>query len=437
MNKNDSYHVGQGGVSVVGSRLGIVSPPVRRPLTGSSPAALRYWQAEVSETRDFGAPVPGSGVAGCSWWDDTSACAAAVSEGCERYCGSLVPSGLLTASWAELTSAGVSAVDPASLALYSSDQLDDPGFPFSAFTRDLPVRWVEGKTMTAGVATSVPASLVYLSWLTGRSAHEPRTNLPVSAGIAASNSASDAAAAALGEVLERDALATAWITGTPMPRLVVPDWIAELVAGNGSGLDLRIHLVQNPDRLPVVFAVLVDHATGLLGTGCALRNTTTDSALKAVAEAAVSLTSVENLSRVDSPLLARLSGPAGPLKRWRSDRRYRSSYRGDWADVVDIACHLQLLVDPAFQADVLQRLDALGGATTTVADEAPRGIDARTIIGSGAVAVEVTTPDVAAGGRHVVRVVVPGRRSTTPAAFPQLGGLDPRHELCLLPVPHA
>lgn len=354
-------------------------------------------------------------VAGASWADPAAARAAALGEAVERYCGHLVPLLSTVDTWHGLRERGRPAVDPAALALYRPGQRT----PFTGLTRDDTIAWTVG-TAPDAATTWLPASLCYLSPVDqDRPAH-----LPVAAGIAAGPTLEWARAAALAEVVERHALATAWHGGYTLPPLPrrVPGWTGELRA------------VPNRFGAPVVIAVA--RRDGLLGIGCALGTDVSTGAGKAAAEAVQSLRTVQVVA-AGVPAWER---PDGPLATYRADRRYADSYAPDWADTTDIVCHAQLLADPRIVRTVSERL---AGGTAPPAghtwSDAGLDLDAGLATqGFVPLTVDLTTPDVATAGYAVARVVVPGLRSTAPAAFPFLGdGADPLPARpCLIPVPH-
>ena len=429
-------------LSGVVARLWRAEPPVW------APPGLRLWLAQLARTDPFGSPLGSDTTTGCAWWDCGPARAAALGEAVEWYAGSLVPAGLPRATAAELRRRGEAHVAPESLALYAAEQHATPGFPFAPFTDDVPVRWYRGRDLTTGDARWVPASLVALGYGTGPTAAEPVVNLPVSAGIAAAPGPDGrrlAEAAALREVVERDALAAAWAHGLPLVPLELPPHLA---ADLGADADTRwsFHRLPTVVDAPGVLAVVCHRPSGVVGVGAAVRDDPEAAARKAIAEAVVSAAAAVELATEGSPSAARLVA-AGTLRPWRADRAYARSYRPDHRDVVDIACHVQLLLDPVVQAGMEDRLAALAaghppaplGALPTVA---PDGWPARlAAAGLAPVAVDVTPSDLARHGWHVARTVVPGLRSTGPAAFPFLGagpatrpGRGPAH---LGPVPHA
>lgn len=420
-------------------RLGVAAPPRLGRLPSNLPDGLRFHTVELAPTDLFGAPLVGTTTAGCTWWDDDAARHAAIGEAAEWYCGSLVPGDLRHASYDELTAAGEPAVDPQALVLYSSEQYAAPGFPFRPFTRDLPVGWVRA-TDDHSTPCWVPASLVHLGYGSGPTFGVPRVNLPINAGIAAGTDQDGARRAALREVLERDALAVAWHTGIPLPPVAVPDRWRAMLAGPDATLHARLHAVPNPYGAHVLLAVLQNEEQ-LIGVGAAMRPDAIDAALKAFAEAAMSLAVAHDLVAEDSTVLPRLQAPHGALLPWRADRAYRGSYRDDLRDVIDISCHVQYYLDPGSVRALHARLDAAGTPPRDLdaLEPTPDAADLCRAAGLRTLTVDLTTSDVASAGLRVVRVVVPGTRSTAPAALPFLGGLTTPDggPLVLDPVPHA
>ncbi|TDC71022.1 hypothetical protein E1193_29345 [Micromonospora sp. KC606] len=351
-------------------------------------------------------------VSGSSWTCPDAATAAALGEAMERYCGHRTPRPATVDTWHGLTAGGHLAVDPRLLVLYRPDQ----HVPFTGLDRDDRIAWVAG---TDGHRARVwaPASLCSLS----PPATGPAPHLPVAAGIAAGRTWARARAAALAEVVERHALATCWHAGTrfPLLRHAVP------------GFPGTLRAVPNLLSAPVVLAVTEDH-DGLLGVGCALAADATSAAGKAAAEACQSLRTVR--------LVADGALDWQPLRPHRADRRYADSYAPDLSDATDIVCHAQLLADPRVAGAVTRRL-AGGDPVPEHHGWAAAGRDLDAALAAHDLAVltvDLTTADVAALGHTVVRVLVPGLRSTAPAAFPFLGaGVEPLPDRpCLLPVPH-
>ncbi|MFT3854507.1 MAG: YcaO-like family protein [Ilumatobacteraceae bacterium] len=428
--------------SLVDARSGIVARTWPEQLPTFGPPGLRICLAQLSPTDRFAAPLGSDTTAGCAWWDDDAARRAAIGEAVEWYCASLVPADLPLVSAEEI--APTERVNIADLALYRPEQTAAPGFPFRAFTGDVRVRWVTGHHLD-GQPCQVPASLVYLGYGSGPTANETLTNLPVNAGVAAALEPAAALSAALAEVVERDALAEAWTFGQPLVPLTIPDALhAQLAADDQT--TWRFYRLPSSVEVAAVLAVVHRPCDAVFGVGAAVRGDGEAAARKAAAEAMVAASGCIEINRADSRQCARLIDDGGPLSPWRADRRYRDSYRADWRDAVDIACHAQLYVDPEMQHRALDRLDTLAGVRRPEPLLALPALELSTLPdllherGFSPIVCDVTTPDVASLGWHVRRAVVPGLRATGPAAFPYLGetARSRTHDLPLHlePVPH-
>ena len=405
-------------------------------------------QGEVCETAGFGLASGAPATAGCSFATQSDARVPAMGEAIERYCGHLINHRqLVWSTWREFCTAGVEAVDPNALALFRNSQLDRPGFPFSGLGPDDLASWVLGADFD-GAPVWVPSALVWLAaGPQSLGADGRHITLPINAGIAAGARRSDAVAHGLREVVERHALAQAWHDGRTFPRLL--------------GLPIAEHFtaycVPNRWNLPIVLAAYRD--SQLLSFGCAHSYSWPIAATKACTEAALM---ARTTSLIDSGELD-WHRPAGPLAPWRGDRAYLRCYADDYGNVTDVTCHAQLLLDPDMQALVGTRLgsptdgilvaelpDICAGVVRTSPTERNESTNRQDVShhavlsgvlradGLAPVVVDLTTPDVAQCGVHVVRVVVPGLRSTAPGAFPFLGdGFEPLPKMpCLLPVPH-
>ncbi|GIH23616.1 hypothetical protein Aph01nite_19260 [Acrocarpospora phusangensis] len=408
-------------------RTGLVTRLVAR----RSHAVLHTVTAELAATGRFAHTLGNPLAGGASFTDPGRARRRALGEAAERYAGHLVPHARLRhATWHDLTDAGEAAVDPDRLALYSPAQHARPGFPFAGLRRDDSLAWVIGQA-DGGRPVWVPASLVWLApgehtLVRGRPAH-----LPIAAGIAAGPTLEAARRSALAEVLERHALATAWHGGAAFPSMEGPALPVP------AGAALAWHAVPNALGVPVVLCAATTPG-GLLGVGCAamsIEPAKSDGSVGSVASlesaGAARSAAAEALRSLDA--LAEVAGgvpewerPAGPLMPHREDRRYLDSYAPDLSDATDLLCTLQLLADGRVAAAVRDRLGRGTAETPSTA------LDLEVIT------VDLTTPDLAVLGLHVARVVVPGLRSTGPAAYPFLGaGAEPLPgHVERSPVPH-
>ncbi|GAA0957139.1 YcaO-like family protein [Actinocorallia libanotica] len=394
---------------------------------GRSHGVLHTATADLAATDAYALPLGNSVVGGTSWHSPDRAARRALGEAVERYAGHLVDPARLR--WATAEELGEQALDLGALALYRGDQHARRGFPFRGLRPGTELAWVEGRT-SDGRASWVPASLVWLA--PGRHAEE-RTgagratpHLPVAAGIAAGDSPGRARAAALAEVVERHALATAWYSGDRFPEL--PPQPVPLP----HGAELTWRAVPNLLAAPVVACIA--RSGDRITLGCALVPDAADpvaaAGRKAAAEALVSLDALD-------AVIEGMPDWSAVLKPVRADRRYADSYRPDLADATDLVCTLQLLADPRVARSVAARL--AGGAPRGAWRPEPLALGPRLREhGLAPVTVDLTPPGLAASGWSVARVLVPGLRSVGPAAFPYLGdGAEalPR-EPERLPLPH-
>ncbi len=422
---------------LVSNRTGVVRSVHRAPARGE---AVSGWLAELADPSPWGGTAMGNPTtAGGAWQDEGRAVAAALGEAVERYCGSLIPSGLPAGSSRRLHECGAKVLPPDELALHAGWQHQQHGFPFVSLDDDTETAWAEAEDLETGETVLVPASVVYLS-VVADAYGVPVTNYPVGAGIAAGPTPEDAIEAALSEVIERHALATSWAQGAGYAPLPIPPSLS--AAGRlASVASVEAWAVPNLLDVPVVLVAAVDGGRDLIGFGCAQREAVEAAAWKAFSEALLSLDSARALDDPSHPIHELTAAGQTPLKAHRPDRRYRAEYAEDWRDVTDLACHVQLLLDPEVRGAVLDRLSvapaSVGPPSTSSVTPAERLRE----LGFRVLAVEVTTTDVRAAGLHVMRVVVPGLRATAPAAFPFLGGRDLTAdgvgELCRLPVPLA
>uniref|UniRef100_UPI001C3F48A0 YcaO-like family protein n=1 Tax=Herbidospora sakaeratensis TaxID=564415 RepID=UPI001C3F48A0 len=245
----------------------------------------------------------------------------------------------------------------------------------------------------------------------------------------------------LEEVIERDATVIWWANRLPAAPVDVADArLAHLLrpdAGLGPGWgraagDLRYRVVSIPTTfdVAVIGVLLRDPVLGIHTFGVAARPDPAHAVAKAMAEAVTLRIYSLGLLEPDGAIYQAVEdGVLSPdlLKPHRADRAYAASYRSDFRDVVDLACHSQIWLDPAMAGElepITGRADPvrLDDLPTITGDVCRAYLDRAAALGLRAHAVDLTTSDVAATGARVVRVVVPGAYSNPPAAFPFLGG---------------
>jgi ribosomal protein S12 methylthiotransferase accessory factor len=333
--------------------------------------------------------------------DPAAALAAALGEAAERYSATHRPDdALVLASAAEL---GARAVDPSRFALFHRSQYAAAGFRYVPFTHDTRVHWVEGTSLADGRRAYLPAQLVFLRPPDG----EPPIGVATTNGVACGATREEAVFAGLCEVVERDAFMVAWRNRLSLPLL---EWAssAGLTAIDRrffapAGLRHSVVDLTPLSGIPAALGIVRDRgaAGARLGIGAGCAASVEEAWRKALAE-------------------------AFSVHRWVGERAALGPIPSSADDVVTFDDHLLYYARPD-RADQTAFLDASHTRRDVAeipplpgADAAARIRSAVELLGArrvSAYAVDVTAPDVAEAGLHVVRVVAP--------------------ELCALDVAHA
>lgn len=428
---------------LIDSRFGVLTRLDDRSIPAHFPPSFALTHSRISDISQFSAwPADRSG-AGYAFANPHHVRRAAVGEGLERYCGSLVPEGLRSSTYNQLIAAGDDAVDPESLCLYSDSQLCAPGFPAVAFTRDLRVEWTPGTDLSTNTAVWVPAAMVWPSYFGSAtfppSPQRPLTNPIIQAGLAAGPDVPFARWGAICEIIERDAMTLSWYGSQGVHTVTVPRWLSTLAAGPVQALRPRFLSFTTEFGIPVIGTLIFDRSTGYSTLGMGVSPEPIEAAQKALGEALQLQLFVSEYDDPNSAFMRAAESSASPLKPWREDRRYGTSYRADRRDVVDYACHLQLHLDPdvqsAFDSELAERtlgtVDLSELTDVELADTAEHSdrqsallqiMIARLRRAGRVVEVDVTTDDVARHGFRVVRNLVSGTYSNSALGLPFLGG---------------
>jgi ribosomal protein S12 methylthiotransferase accessory factor len=433
---------------LVDARTGIVRRIEPRATPAHFPPAFTLAHAVLADSTAFCGWASDASGAGHAFADPDALLGAAVGEAVERYCGNLVPDGLVRASAAALRAEGRRVLDPAALALYSAAQHASGRLPVAVLDDDAVVDWTPAERLGSdaeragsGERLLVPASLV---WVAHALLVPPAVHPIMQAGLATGRSVAEARWGGLGEVLEREAMTRAWTDGEGVVELDVPRALHDLARGPADALSCRWLLFPSEAGLPVIGALLRDARTGYLTLGMASGGRAMRAARKALGEALQLQLFQADLDDPAGPYMAAARLPGSPLKPWRADRAYRLSYRPDLSDAIDYGCHLQLYLDPVLQRTFLDELDRSITGRRDLADVTDRWdgperlgelVDALGAAAREVLAVDVTLPEIRRAGLHVTRVIVPGLRSNAPHALPFLGGPDPAPPRPSRPVP--
>jgi ribosomal protein S12 methylthiotransferase accessory factor len=309
-------------------------------------------------------------------------------------------------------------VTPARFALFSARQYKRRGrsFPFRPWGRGDRIGWIETRSLATDEAAWAPAVLVLQPY--APFGGEPLIAPCLSTGLACGADWHDALARGLCEVIERDAVALAWLAGVEPPRLELDGerlggGVRRLVAAIASrGFRWAAFDLTTDLGVPVTAALLEGRsAVGpVVSFGSAAHRDREQALLKALVEAAHARMYVKSILR---------SEPG-----WRAGRRCKN--------VTSFADHGRFYSAHPEQGSALARWwktrksvswpEARGGVLSDAAW-------LREICGSLAraghevLAADLTTPDVEDLGLKVARVLVPGLQPLHGNhAWPHLGG---------------
>ncbi len=341
----------------------------------------------------IGAPL--DSYTGSEHWSRDLAEAAAIGEALERYAGSYVPKERVLVAAAEDLGG---AVDPGRFALFSDEQYSRAGFPFLPFRRDTVVGWVEGFSIPDGRPAFLPVQLVYMPWAR-RVSREIRIGHATSSGLACAATLEEAILVGLLELVERDAFMLVWHDRLSLPLL---EWSGDEAVTRideryfapsrlrYSAVDLSVFF-----GVPTVLGVVHGPraALGALGVGAACAPRVEIAWRKALSEAF----SVQRWVRdraLEEP--DRLGRPTATIDTFDDHTLYYADEaHAERAAFLDASAERRELrrVEPLEGEDVLAQIEAV---CRRLAEH-----------GVSAYAVDVTSPDVASAGLHVVHVIAP------------------------------
>jgi ribosomal protein S12 methylthiotransferase accessory factor len=321
----------------------------------------------------------------------------AIGEAVERYAAAYTPEERILR--APFSAVQGEAVDPALLALYDAEQEARPGFGYRAPRPDESIGWVEGWSLSRACPVLVPAFAVYQPYARGED--EAPVVQTVTTGLACGATREEAILAGLCEVVERDAAMLLWLQSRLVP-VVAPD--SGLPAGVAAALARfgpnarHVTLLDATADIAIPTYVAVWHGPlagthGAVFASCA-KPSQTAAAVGALTELAQCLMWAASLVAGG----ARLPDPAtDAFERIEEHVLWplRPDARPAWAFALASPCRAGF--DAAADAPLRDVRDAI---------EACVGHVARA--GLEVIVVDVTSPDIAETGLHVVRVVLPG-----------------------------
>jgi ribosomal protein S12 methylthiotransferase accessory factor len=176
----------------------------------------------------------------------------AVGEAIERYAaGWRDDVELLLSTQREL---GSCAFDPHRLVLYDHEQYALPDFQFARYDEGLPIHWTLGRWLDTNESVYVPALTAFMNFPAPPQAYFCQVT---SNGLACGATFFDAALRALYEAIERDAFMLAWLSGASPVRLDHDGSLPQLVQRalqqmSRFGAETELYLLDSAGEVPTV-----------------------------------------------------------------------------------------------------------------------------------------------------------------------------------------
>lgn len=400
--------------------------PIVGPILRELPQSIRRIFVAVAEVAPFCMfqtdPTPKEPACGKGLSAD-EAMLGAMGEAFERYAASRVdPDALVKARMADLAGP---VIDPRLVGLYDTEQYAAEGFPFKPFDPAAQHIWGSATNLRNGKKTWVLASQLYYRLAPGFSDYVAQST---SNGLAAGTDLESASMRAVLELIERDAVMTAWLCCDPGWLMPIESCNAEtrhMAAGLSSlGAAIALHVFDGAGGVPVVMCAAVGDGRvwpGLSATAAAHPDVR-QAAQKAILEQAVSGVSLTSMLR---------SG-TGPRPLRPQDVRC--------GHFLDHACYYlpRRQKELAFLQNARCYDPKVGQRTRPVANLAEL-VARLTDDGMEVVVADLTPPDVASASFYVVRAIAIGMQPLACGFAMECRGsekLRRRSDQALNPAPH-
>ncbi len=387
-------HVTLPPMSPIDSHSGLIRWVFDLPIEPGEPQIFNAAVRMADTTRFMGRPCYDQN--GGSGLTRAAARHAAVGEGLERYCASAWdPATLIFGTGRDLSGPHL-IYPPERYALFHPDQ----HLPYPRFTADLPISWIEAYSLTQQQPSLIPASLVYLPYVPQfLEQGEQGVGAAMSTGLACGRSYGDAVLRGIYEVIERDAVMITWLNRLPMPRVDIESspTLYSLYEARFArdGLDYRLYEITTDIPVPSYLCLLIDKRTEPAMI-CAGGATSLDP-IRAASKAMIEAIQTREWGKVLP------SSPAPDLRK-------------DYTTVRDFEDHVVLYA----HGDMFHSLDFLPEACRSSSTTSWRNkgtantdrdldwvLDVLRSLDVDVLVTDLTTPDVAACGYRVVKVLMP------------------------------
>jgi len=384
---------------LVDPRVGIIRAVEELPIDDDEPDFFHYLSTACDTARFT--VLSNFGNNGGAAMDRYSALAKAIGEAVERYCAAIFRyRDLVLARHSDLQ---VRATPPSEFALYRPDQFDLDNCQWQPFTPEALVAWTPGRSLLTGEEVLVPAASVFVPYHFQLARGETPIMQPISTGLAAGCSFAQASLSGVCEVLERDAFTLTWQGRLSRPRVVpksLPESGRDLIRRfNDVGVDVHVLDITQDIAVPTIMTVaLGDAPTSPAVAVAAATDPTPERALiKSLEELAHTRKFARQVMEYTPPLLVDVEG-GHPLVREQQDhlRFYCPQPAKDF-------------ISFAWASTEWRPFGTLSDARAASPEqELRRVVELAAAAGYEPIACELTTPDIAALGLSVVRVVIPG-----------------------------
>jgi ribosomal protein S12 methylthiotransferase accessory factor len=384
---------------LVDPKVGVIQRVVELPVDDDDPEFFHYY-SKACDTARFTRFSNFSENGGAST-DRYIAVAKAMGEAVERYCSAIYEAGdFIFSSYRDLR---VRAVAPELLSFYRPDQYTWKGFEWQPFTDDTPVHWTIGVSLVTGEEILLPAASVYVPYHYQGPTRSAFIMQPISTGMACGTSFEAAALSGLCEVVERDAFTINWQARLSRPLIrheTLPAFGRDLVARfTNVGLDVKLVDITSDLGVPTIMSIALSHVD--TSPAIAVAAATDPSPQRALSK---SLDELAHTRKYSKQLM--IYTPPVPVDVENGHPAVR-----DQRDHLRFYCPQSSRPYAEFawasneRVDLADLPDRSKGDDERQLDEVVRKCAAAAL---EPVAVELTTPDIAALGLRVVRVVVPG-----------------------------
>jgi len=392
---------------LVDPRVGIIRDIRVLPVDDDEPDFFHYLST-ACDTSAFGS-LRNFGNNGGVGTTAKRAIAKALGEAVERYCSAIFDEGALClAGYDELERR---ATLPDTFALFRPDQYAAQGFPWRPFTDNAPVAWTTGISLVSGDEVLVPAAAVYVPYHYRLHRGDTPIMQPISTGLACGGSLASATVGALCEAIERDAFTITWQASLSRPRVAHDSLPAEaqdlLSRYRAAALDIEIVDITTDLACPTLLTAALGRAetSPAVAVAAACDPDPVVALVKSLEELAHTRKYAAQLMDLTPPVP--LDVVAGhPAVQTQRDhlRAYCQQESVEYAAFLWASAEERALPPPLTGLRVSHPADSAPPAAEPLEAIVGRLVSA----GLEPIACELTTPDVAALGLAVVRVVVPG-----------------------------